>query len=335
MLTASCLVAASLFGPAAFAQNLEAEAAAARAAAAAAVARANAQVSPNDPLEKICRIGPRSREVEVQKMEPFKVFDNLYHVGPCYVSSWVLKTPQGGILFDTAQEPYVDTVIENIRKVGFDPKNIKYILLSHGHLDHYGGATKIQKLSGARVALTEADWNFMATQEANAAKNGRGVKPGDEAPKKDMVIKEGDTVTLGKTAIKVYTMPGHTPGSASFEFTVYDNGRPHKALVFGGPGQRNGVEGGTQFLESIRRLKSKEFADVEVPVHVHSWLTTYPDPRGGTVFEPAMQLAKRQPGQPHPFVIPDQWKQWLDRAEAGTIKYVEDAKAGKAAPVSN
>ena len=71
----------------------------------------------------------------------------------------------------------------------------------------------------------------------------------------------------------------------------YDNGRPHKALVFGGPGQRNGVEGGTQFLESIRRLK-REFADVEVPVHVHSYLTTYPVPSGGTVFEPAQQLAQ-------------------------------------------
>ena len=125
VLTASCLVAASLFGPAAFAQTPEAEAAAARAAAAAAAARANAQVSPNDPLEKTCRIGPRSREVEIQKMEPFKVFDNLYHVGPCYVSSWVLKTPQGDILFDTAQEPFVDMIEANIRKIGVDPHEIK------------------------------------------------------------------------------------------------------------------------------------------------------------------------------------------------------------------
>jgi len=59
MLTASFLMAAGFIGPAAFAQNAEAEAAAARASAAAAQARANAQVSPNDPLEKICRIGPR------------------------------------------------------------------------------------------------------------------------------------------------------------------------------------------------------------------------------------------------------------------------------------
>src|SRR6185503_21221346 len=100
MLTASCVMAAGFIGPAAYAQNAEAEAAAARASAAAAVARGNAQVSPNDPLEKICRIGPRSRETEIQKIEPFKVFDNLYHVGPCYVTSWVLTTPQGHIMLD-------------------------------------------------------------------------------------------------------------------------------------------------------------------------------------------------------------------------------------------
>ena len=116
MLTAGCLMAASFIGPAfigpaAFAQNAEAEAAAAAASAAAAAGRANAQVSPNDSLEKICRVGPRSREVEIQKIEPFKVFDNLYHVGPCYVSAWILTTPQGDIMFDTSQEPFVDKAI--------------------------------------------------------------------------------------------------------------------------------------------------------------------------------------------------------------------------------
>ena len=49
-------------------------------------------------------------------------------------------------------------MIDSIRKVGFDPKNIKYILLTHGHLDHFGGAARIQALSGARVATLEEDW---------------------------------------------------------------------------------------------------------------------------------------------------------------------------------
>jgi len=60
--------------------------------------------------------------VAFQKIEPFKVFDNLYYVGPGYVSVWLLTTPDRNILFDTAQEPYVDYVIGNIRKVGVDPR---------------------------------------------------------------------------------------------------------------------------------------------------------------------------------------------------------------------
>src|SRR5262249_16240150 len=145
MLTASCLMAASFIGPAAFAQNAESEAAA---------ARANAQTSPNDVLEKICRIGPRSREVEIQKMEPFKVFDNLYHIGPCYVSAWILTTPQGDIMFDTAQEPFVDMIEANIKKIGVDPHAIKYIIINHGHVDHFGGAKRLQEFTGARVLAT-------------------------------------------------------------------------------------------------------------------------------------------------------------------------------------
>jgi hypothetical protein len=70
-----------------------------------------------EPLSKTCRV-TRADDVELQKIEPFKVFDNLYYVGPCYVSVWLVTTPQGHILFDSAQEPFVDHVIAGIKKVG-------------------------------------------------------------------------------------------------------------------------------------------------------------------------------------------------------------------------
>ena len=123
-----------------------------------------------EPLSKTYRV-TRARDVEFQKIEPFKVFDNLYYVGPGYVSVWLLTTPEGNILFDSAQEPYVDHVISNIRKVGVDPKSIKYIILSHGHLDHVGGAAKIQEASGARVVAAEEDWKMM---EQLGSRPGRG-----------------------------------------------------------------------------------------------------------------------------------------------------------------
>ena len=97
----------------------------------------------------------RADDVEFQKIAPFKVFDNLYYVGPGYVGVWLIPTTAGIIMIDSAQEPYVDYVMDNIRKVGFDLKDIKYILLSHGHLDHFGGAARIQEASGARVAALD------------------------------------------------------------------------------------------------------------------------------------------------------------------------------------
>jgi metallo-beta-lactamase class B len=264
--------------------------------------------------------GSRRNDVEYQKVAPFKVFDNLYYVGPGFVSVWLIPTSDGLILIDAAQEPYVDHVIDSIRKVGFEPTNIKYILLSHGHLDHFGGAARIQQLSGARVATLEEDWQLI---EAAGKAPGRGNAPPPDVPKRDMVIKEGDTVRLGNTSLKVSKLPGHTPGSPSFEFTVQDGGRGYKAFLFGGPGPRGGVQGAEQFLASANRVA--QIPGVQVAVPVHSWLNDFPYPNGG-IFERAQRLAQRKPGQPHPFVDSAAWQSWVKEVQVGAAKNLQDEK---------
>jgi metallo-beta-lactamase class B len=288
-------------------------------AATALVGAQTAGPAPGESLSQSYR-GSQARNVEYQKIAPFKVMDNVYYVGPGSVSVWLVPTSAGLILIDTAQEPFVDYVVDNIRKVGFDPKNIKYILLTHGHLDHFGGANKIKALSGARVALTEGDWNFME-QQAKA----RPPKAGDEPPARDMVIKEGDTITLGDTKIKVYVLPGHTPASPAYEFTVYDNKKPYKGFVFGGPGPRNGVEGGTEFLKSIERLE-KSFTDVQVALNVHSYLNSYPYPNNMGILE-LRDVKAKNPNGPNPFINNALWRQWLKDAHAGAVKYIAEEKA--------
>ncbi|HLQ90501.1 MAG TPA: MBL fold metallo-hydrolase [Xanthobacteraceae bacterium] len=287
-------------------------------------ASATAQAPKPEELSESYR-GSQRNNVAYQKVAPFKVFDNLYYVGPGFVSTWILKTRDGAILIDTAQEPYVDHVVDSIKKAGVTPADIKYILLTHSHLDHFGGAARIAELTGARVGALEEDWRLI---EAAGNRPGRDNAPPPGVPRRDMVLKEGDTLTLVGETLKFYRHPGHTPGSLSAEFNVYDNGVAHKAFLFGGPGPRDGVAGGEQFLSSVNRVA--ELPGVEVHVMVHSWLASYPYPNGG-IFERAIKLQSRKPGEPHPFVDTASWRQWMNTMREGAVKNLDDERRKAAA----
>ncbi len=173
--------------------------------------------------------------------------------------------------------------------------------------------------------------DYIAQQRANPP----ALSPVQRAPirdAKDLVLKDGDVVTLGKTSLKVFVTPGHTPGSASFEFTVYDNGSPHKAFMFGGPEPRDGVEGGKKFQASVNRITQME-PDVEVGLLIHSWLamSTYPN---GATFERMVRLQSRKPGEPNPFVDPASWQQWLVRLKTVADKWIADETAKAGAPTA-
>src|SRR5262249_42674671 len=72
--------------------------------------------------------------------EPMKVFDNLYFVGMTEYSSWAVNTSDGIILIDAIYDYSIeDEVANGLPKVGLDPNRIKYVIVSHGHIDHAGG----------------------------------------------------------------------------------------------------------------------------------------------------------------------------------------------------
>ncbi|MGY9105537.1 MAG: MBL fold metallo-hydrolase, partial [Alphaproteobacteria bacterium] len=115
---------------------------------------------PGEGLSKSYRES-QTDNVEYQKVEPIKMADNLFYVGPGYVGVYLITTPEGHILIDASEDPYVDHVLGNIRKVGFNPADIEYIIISHGHLDHFGGVAAIQDLSGAQVGAVAQDWELI------------------------------------------------------------------------------------------------------------------------------------------------------------------------------
>jgi Metallo-beta-lactamase superfamily len=92
---------------------------------------------------------------------PFKIFDNLYYVGNDWVSSYLLTTSDGLILIDALYGKYPSHILESVHDLGFDAKQIKYILCTHAHYDHYEGADTLQRLTHARVGMTDPDWQMV------------------------------------------------------------------------------------------------------------------------------------------------------------------------------
>lgn len=240
---------------------------------------------------------------------PIRMFDNLYYVGTNYVCSYVLKTSAGLILIDTLYDKWTGHVPDAMHQLGLDPKEIKYILITHGHTDHFGGAKGMQQLSGARVGMTEVDWGLM--EKSNRP-------PPEGIVKRDMVIKDGDTLTLGDTTLKFYITPGHTPGVLSMEFPVFDRGKQYKAFLFGGHNvTSNQVQAYEVFIQTVERLQST-LTGVDVNLTSHPW--------AALILERGEKLAKRAQGDTNPYVGPQEFKAFLDERLADARKRLEEAR---------
>ncbi len=231
---------------------------------------------------------------EQQRVAPFQVFDNLYYVGARWVSAWLLETDQGLILFDSLYGDLVDIAVDGIRELGFDPDDIRYLIVSHAHYDHVGGARRFQQEFGAVVLMTEADWQLT---------EGEPDFRDYPRPMRHLSLGNGDTLNLGRTRLQFLQTPGHTPGVLSSVFTVYDNGYPHTAVMFGGAGLNfEGADRLGMYIDSVDRLLA--MPEVEVNVSNH--------PDSGDIFTRYEMLEERQDGDPHPFVDPESWTAWLE-----------------------
>ena len=247
---------------------------------------------------------------ELQRVPPFQVFDNLYYIGARWVASWLLVTDQGLIVFDAMYDGLTDIAIDGIRELGFDPNDISYLIVTHAHYDHVGGARRFQDEFGAVVMMTEEDWQMT---------NEPAVYREYPKPIRHLSAANGATLNLGRTRLRFMTTPGHTPGVLSTMFTVYDNGYPHTAFMFGGVGLNfSGVERTELYIDTISRLQRLEGIEVNIPNHAVS---------GGDIFERAEMLADRQPDDPHPFVDPEAWTAWLDILMKNAQDKLEDERA--------
>lgn len=225
--------------------------------------------------------------------EPMKVFDNLYYVGEKQYSSWAVVTSAGIIIVDAIYEYSVEEqVVGGLKKLGLEPANIKYVVVSHAHRDHVGGASYLQERFGARVVMSADDWDLL--------QRNRGTWP---KPRRDMVATDGQQLTLGDTTLTFISTPGHTPGTISTLIPVKDRGKPHVAALWGGTAFNFTItperpaaywfDAYSKSAEHFRNAAAKAGADV--------FLSNHPGWDGSN--EKMATLAKRGPADPHPYVV--------------------------------
>jgi metallo-beta-lactamase class B len=234
-----------------------------------------------------------------KKVAQFKVFDQLYYLGMKDVGSWVLVTSDGIIQFDALDnaEEAERVIIGGYKKFGLDPHQMKYLIITHYHGDHSGGAKYLQDTYHPRVILSTADWDMLEKQPAKRPNGTLFPVP----PKRDMDAIDGQKLTLGGTSVTFWITPGHTPGPISSVFSVTDHGQMHTVSFLGGTAFPQTLDALTQSRSSLERFTAiSEDAHTDVVLSNHSWFdNTYED--NGT--DKMSELAKRGPGQPNPFVV--------------------------------
>ena len=258
-------------------------------------AKKNAGTEWAEAFEFICALNAgRANSPTDPVITPTKVFDNLFVIGRTSTAVWAVTTSAGIVLIDAGYGDQLESVLlPGMKTLGLDPANVKFVIVGHGHGDHFGGASYFQQ-RGARVVMAGPDWDLVETPPP-AGRGAAAVPP----PKRDVVAVEGQAITVGDVAFTPLMSPGHTPGSMGVIFPVKDGRATRIAGLFGGsiltPG-RISDDGLRQYISSVehwgdvtRRMK------VEVEIQNH--------PMYDGFLMKLDRLKARKPADANPFMV--------------------------------
>lgn len=240
---------------------------------------------PPPPAQAGTRGGPRGAPArETWYAEPGKAADNLYFLGTKIHNAWAIVGSQGIILvealFDYAAN---DEILGGMKKLGLDKSKVKYVILSHAHADHDGGAKLLQdELPGAHLIYGAADW-----EAVDKSTNHAGGKP-----KHDLIGDDGMNVSVGDASVRIIAMPGHTPGTLSYLFEVRDHGKPLRVVYVGGTAV---PFNGTAAYYDGYIASSKKVADAAAAYGATALLSNHSE--FDDAYFKAHSAANRQPGE--------------------------------------
>ena len=255
-------------------------------------------------------------------LEPFRILGNLYYVGDKRVCAHLIDTGEGLILFDAGFQHTIHLLIQSIWSLGFNPADVKYLILSHGHFDHFGACNEFRSLYGAKSFMSKADCE-MLKNTPTAGLLDMNPNPYAQLPIIDYEFQDGEIISLGNTHIECVLSPGHSPGTTSFFFDITDSGKTYKVGYFGGSGfltlyrdflKKYGLplELQEQFAKTLNNLKCRQ---VDISLGNHPAQNSTLKKRHLMIENPAV----------NPFIDPTEWCVYLNKLE---IQYREFLKKG-------
>jgi metallo-beta-lactamase class B len=159
----------------------------------------------------------------IASQPPFRIYGNTWHVGPRGLGVFLITSTTGHVLIDGGVPGAAPLVEANIRRLGFDPRHVRWLLISHAHCDHAGGIAQLARATGAEVIAGTAD-------VAALASGGRGDPHyGDKLPFPPVpgvrAVSDGETLRLGELQFTAHATPGHTRGNTTWAWTSCEGSR--------------------------------------------------------------------------------------------------------------
>lgn len=190
------------------------------------------------------------------------MFLKQLQVGPMAVFAYIIGDTKAGegVVVDPAAN--TDAIISEAEKNGI---KIKYIINTHGHVDHTSGNAGMKKKTGAEIIIHEDDAETLAHKPAAMLKM-FGAK---QSPPADIIVKDGDIIKAGKVEFKVIHTPGHSPGGIS----LYTEGYvlTGDTLFVGGVGRTDISGGSWEVLVSSIKEKLLSLPDETVVLPGHNY----------------------------------------------------------------
>ena len=227
------------------------------------------------------------------------------------------------VILDAGFPHCIHLLTESIYRLGFDPHDVKMVIITHGHYDHTGCAMEYKRLYGCKVALSRIDADWIGQRDRMLAP-GHVMYPLAVTPKIDHKIEDGEHIRLGTLDLECKLIPGHTPGAMAFFAWVTDGTRTLRVGEFGGAGinsvRRDRLIKSHQplslqqdMLDSLERMKS-EHVDIQLGNH----------PYNNHTFE---KRARQLAGDPDAFIAPDDWVRFLEETKQKFEKTFAEERA--------